>query len=183
MCYTGICAEAQVACGSVKSFSGNEGDFNYSINIGTKGKNFNFAWDGYSFPDRFNVFLPNGTRIFTRMAGKPGNPSRSCTCSKCMSEETFANGNINLKRPPGVSSVKVVVNGYCPSRWTGSMRRMRTYQGTRGTADACDNASTRLICVAHRGRALSVWHTMHLMQCHPITTFWKPPHMQPTDPC
>lgn len=103
-----------MACGKGASYSGSEGNFSYSITIGSNGTAFNFNYNAYSFPDRFNVFLPNGTRIFTKMAGTAGNPSRDCTCSKCMSEQTFANGNINLPRPKGVSSVLVIVNGYCP---------------------------------------------------------------------
>jgi hypothetical protein len=69
-----------------------------------------------SYPDRFNVFLPNGTRIFSIMSGQPGKPSRSCYCNLCKvnNEETFANGFVTLPRPKGVTSVQVVVNGYCP---------------------------------------------------------------------
>lgn len=98
------------------TFSGNEGNFTYSITIGTKGSTFNFDYNGYSYPDRFNVYLPNGTRIFTKMAGQPGKPSPSCYCPLCKvnNEETFANSNVNLTRPFGVSAIKVVVNGYCP---------------------------------------------------------------------
>lgn len=115
-CYNGICAESMVACGSAKTFSGNEGNYTYSITIGTAGSTFNFAYNAYNLPDRFNVFLPNGTRIFTRLSGTPGKPSKDCKCSLCRSEETFTNSNINLKRPTGVSSVRVVVNGYCKGR-------------------------------------------------------------------
>jgi hypothetical protein len=44
-CYDSICAEAPVACGSAKTFSGNEGNYTYSINIGSLGNNFNFTYD------------------------------------------------------------------------------------------------------------------------------------------
>jgi hypothetical protein len=118
-CMSSVCAESSVGCGKAKAFSGNEGDFSFQITIGTGGPNFKFTYNAYSFPDRFNVFLPNGTRIFTKLAGTPGFPSSSCKCGKCMSEMTYKNDFVMLPRPTGVSSVRVVVNGYCAgTQWT-----------------------------------------------------------------
>jgi hypothetical protein len=110
---SGVCAESTVQCGKTKTFQGKEGNFSFSITIGNAGPNFNFTFDAYQLPDRFSVFLTNGTRIFTRLAGTPGKPSKDCYCSKCTGEETFANGWVILPRPSGVSTVQVVVNGYC----------------------------------------------------------------------
>lgn len=79
--------------------------------IGTGGPTFDFLYDGSTIPDGFTVSLPNGTVIFSVLAGD----DPSCDCPGCVGEEVFPNGNVTLARPPGVSIVEVLVNGYCDS--------------------------------------------------------------------
>lgn len=51
-CLNSICAESSVTCGSTRNFQGQEGNYTFSIVIGTAGPTFNFAYDAYSYPDR-----------------------------------------------------------------------------------------------------------------------------------
>jgi hypothetical protein len=95
------------------TYTGNVGNKTMSVNIGTNGTRFRFDFNAYNMPDRFSVFLRNGTRIFTRLAGTPGNPSsKHCFCSSCKGV-TLPNGYVVLDRPIGESTVRVEVYGYC----------------------------------------------------------------------
>jgi hypothetical protein len=112
-CLNGVCAEDSVPCNGGVSFNGEEGTYTYSVTIGTAGPLFTFNYNGNNQPDRFTVKAPDGTVLFTKLAGLPGNPSQACICPACASEETFPNGSVILARPIGVSTVQVIVNGYC----------------------------------------------------------------------
>jgi hypothetical protein len=113
-CMAGVCAEEQAVCGKAKSYNGAEGNFTYSIPIGNNGTTFNFTMTAYSIPDRFSVFVPNGTMIFSRPSeAKRTSPTKSgCICTACGGTTTL-DGTETLPRPPGVSTVRVLVNGYC----------------------------------------------------------------------
>jgi hypothetical protein len=116
----GMCAEAHVACDRDFTETGGKGTKNATVNIGTSGPKFTFWFNAYQMPDQFNVFLPNGTRIFSRLAGTPSKPNKNsphCYCGECKGQ-TFANivypsPGVVLDRPRGVSAFLVSVNGYC----------------------------------------------------------------------
>lgn len=110
-----MCAESQVACNKETSYSGGNFNITFGINIGTNGTRFRLDYNAYWMPDRFSVFLPNGTQILDILAGWPTQSgqqkSAKCNCNSCVGV-TYPNGGVALDRPVGVSWVRVVVNGY-----------------------------------------------------------------------
>lgn len=114
-CLNGACAEQPVACGSTLNYNGVEGDYTFSVAIGNAGDKFDFTYDAKRYPDRMTVTTPDGTVLFTGLFGTPsvgGKDSVDCTCNACKGVVS-PNGVTTLTRPAGVTTVLVIVNGYC----------------------------------------------------------------------
>lgn len=87
--------------------------------IGNAGSMFSISYASSSTPVRFTVEAPAGMPIFQILAAPPGNPS-PCTCPACVGEVS-SNGESSLTRPPGITTVQLIVD-FCPgTAWTFSI--------------------------------------------------------------
>jgi hypothetical protein len=92
--------------------TGFKGTYEVNVTIGTEGPDFEFQWNAYKVPDRFEVYLPNGTRILNVLAGDK-NWCKKDDCSSGCQGDVRKNDKETLNRPVGVSWVRLVVTGYC----------------------------------------------------------------------